>query len=72
MLMIYCDTEALLNNIKRHEVEPKAQEELPALERLLAGRDNGYRCIVHTSPVCLVPIIELEIERCCHESRARR
>ena len=42
MLMIYCDADTLLNNIKRHEDEPKAQEELAALERLSARRGNGY------------------------------
>ena len=36
MLTSYLDTDTLLNNIKRHE------EELAALEHLLAGRDNGY------------------------------
>jgi len=42
VLMIYCDTDTFLNNIKRHEEEPRAQEELPALEPLSAGRGNGY------------------------------
>jgi len=42
VLKIYCDTDTLLNNIKRHEDEPKAQEELAALELLLAGRGDGY------------------------------
>src|SRR5437899_1708910 len=42
VLKSYCDTDTLLNNIKRHEDEPKAQEELAALELLLAGRGDGY------------------------------
>jgi hypothetical protein len=27
--MIYCDTDTFLNNIKRHEDEPRAQEACP-------------------------------------------
>ncbi len=73
MLMIYCDTDALLNNIKRHEDEPRAQEELPALEPLSAGPCNGYSMYRSYPPYPrLMQIVELEIERCCHESRARR
>ena len=38
--LIYCDTNTLLNNIKRHQ-EPKTRQELLALQQLLALRVAG-------------------------------
>jgi hypothetical protein len=40
VLKIYCDSDTLLHNIKRHQT-PKVQEELNALEKLLAHHKTG-------------------------------
>jgi hypothetical protein len=50
VLKIYCDTDTLLNNIRRHQT-PKAQSELDALDTLLLGYRAGnvvmYRSAVN-------------------------
>jgi len=51
MARIYCDTDTLFSNIKRHENEPKAQRELEALEELLAyhraGQIEMFRSLIN-------------------------
>ena len=50
ILKIYCDTNALFHNIKRHEYEPKTHRELVALEKLLELR-KSEKCLMYRSRV---------------------
>jgi hypothetical protein len=51
-MKIYCDTDALLNNIRRHEEQPGVRRELDALTELLdryvLGQLTLYRSRVTT------------------------